>query len=183
MSFSGAKIYCFEPLRVPFEDLKKWAKEEKRVSAFNFALGDKEGEIEMFLHSEHDDSSSVLGTTETCEKIYAATKKQRKVSVPQITLDKAAEKLLKDSLVPEILVKVDVQGYEKHVISGGKEVLSRTKACILEVCSDRLYQGQTDFREIFLLMDSLGFTYIGNLEQVSATDGHVVHFDAVFIRK
>ncbi len=181
-AFPGAKIFCFEPLKAPFEDLEKWAKAQNgRVKAFNLALGDREGEEKMFLHKEHDDSSSMLGTTEECEKLYSFTKKQEVISVPLSTLDKVARE--KISLVPEILIKIDVQGYEDKVLGGSQETLKKSRACILEICSDKLYEGQTTFKNIFNIMDSSGFTYAGNLEQVKAPDGHVAHFDAVFLRK
>jgi hypothetical protein len=33
-----------------------------------------------------------------------------------------------------------------------------------------------------LLLDNLGFRYAGNLDQVYGEEGHVIFFDAVFVR-
>ena len=44
--FPEANIYCFEPVGEAFKELDKWARSRK-VEAFNFALGDFEGEIEI----------------------------------------------------------------------------------------------------------------------------------------
>lgn len=122
----------------------------------------------MFLHLDHNESSSMLETTEIEEKLWPITKRQRIDFVSQTTLDRIEKGLIGNALLPEILVKVDVQGYEDRVISGGIEFLKKVKACILEICVDQLYKGQTNFKEVFYLMDSLGFSYVGNLEQVSS---------------
>jgi len=65
-------------------------------------------------------------------------------------------------------------------VQGGQEVLRRTKACILEINLDTLYQDQADFRGLVSKLYDLGFVYGGNLEQVHAEDGHVIFLDAVF---
>jgi len=83
---------------------------------------------------------------------------------------------------PEILIKLDVQGYEDRVINGGREIFKMAKACILEVCLDKLYEGQTEFFKITELLYGLGFKYAGNLNQTYADDGHVIFIDAVFMR-
>jgi hypothetical protein len=33
------------------------------------------------------------------------------------------------------------------------------------------------------MLDTLKFNYAGNLAQIYAKDGHVIYFDAVFIKK
>ena len=48
--------------------------------------------------------------------------------------------------------------------------------------SDKLYEGQAEFKEITELLYDLGFKYAGNLEQVYANDGHVIYIDAVFVK-
>ena len=76
---------------------------------------------------------------------------------------------------------MDVQGFEDRVIRGGVEVIKKAVACIVEVSLDRFYLGQARFSDLVILMNDLGFDYAGNLEQVYASDGHVIYFDAVFI--
>lgn len=180
--FPEAHIFCFEPLHEPYNKLDKWAKTQKgKVTTFNLALGDREGNLEMFSHIEFSPSSSFLKTTEICESLYPFTQRQISIPVRITTLDKWF-KSLPTLLTPEILVKLDVQGYEDRVIRGGRETLSMSKACILEIILDELYENQATFRDIFLLLDELGYHYAGNLDQVYANDGHVIYLDAVFIK-
>ena len=181
-AFPNAYLYCFEPLKAPFEELKKWASEQNnRVTVFNLALGDSEGITKMFLLSEHNDSSSFLKSTVLAEALWPFMKKQELVSVKLTSLDKVVSNLSKP-FSPEILIKIDVEGYEDRVIQGGKKILAKTKACILEISLDFLHENQPSFKKIFSLMDELKFHYIGNLNQVYAKDGHIVCIDALFLK-
>jgi len=180
--FPDADIYCFEPLPVPFKELNKWAESQnKKVKIFNIALGDTEGTVEMLSHLEHTFSSSLLRTTEICERLYPFTKKQTTISVNLSTLDKVMDNL-SEPLVPDILIKLDVQGYEDRVIRRGVETFRKARACLLEVNLDKLYENQTTFKDIFFLLYDIGFHYAGNLEQVYTDDGHVIFIDAVFTK-
>ena len=179
--FPEADIYCFEPLPEPFKELKQWAKKQSRkVAAFNIALGENEGAFEMFNHADHSPSSSLLKTTKLCQEIYPFTQKQASISVKMTTLDKWSKGFA--TLRPEILIKLDVQGYEDKVIFGGRETFSMAKACILEVCLAQLYENQADFKDIVVLLSKLGYHYAGNLNQTLADDGHVMFIDAVFVK-
>ncbi len=180
--FPEANIYSFEPLLAPFKELKSWADSQNgRVKVFNIAVGDKEGEIEVFNHLDHSASSSILKTTNICEKLYPFTEKQNTIKVKLTTLDKAIDPL-SNELTSDILIKLDVQGYEDRVIRGGVETFDKAKACIVEVSLDQLYENQATFREIVLLLNKLRFRYVGNLSQIYANDGHVISIDAVFVR-
>jgi FkbM family methyltransferase len=180
--FPDAQIYCFEPIPAAFQKLDLWAKTmNNKVKCFNLALGDSEEEIEMFHHTGHSPSSSILKTTQTCESLYPFTKSQQPIKVKKTTLDNVVQKYA-ITLIPEILIKLDVQGYEDRVIRGGTETFSKARASILEVCLDELYENQATFQDISLLLNDLGFHYGGNLAQTYANDGHVIFIDAVFVK-
>ncbi|MFX0133936.1 MAG: FkbM family methyltransferase [Candidatus Hodarchaeota archaeon] len=181
--FPEALIYCFEPLPIAFKELNKWAeKQNGKVRAFNVAIGEREEEVEMFYHLEHSASSSILKTTDTCEELFPFTREQKSIRVKLTTLDKIMAKV-PVVLEPELIIKLDVQGYEKCVIDGGYETFSKARACIIEVSLDKLYENQTDFKDILLLLNKLGFRYIGNSNQVYGQDGHVIYFDSLFMKQ
>lgn len=178
--FPQASIYSFEPLPDPFNKLKQWEKQQDRIKVFNLALGDSIQTIEINNHLYFNQSSSILQTTQLCERIYPMVKKQQTILVQQSTLDQEISSLL-TPLSPDILIKLDVQGYEDRVIRGGMETFKQARACIVEISLDILYQEQADFKDIFWSLDQLGYRYAGNLDQVQGKDGHVRYFNAVFI--
>lgn len=112
--------------------------------------------------------------------MFPATKNKEWLRVKLLTLDHA---LQNEELEDQILIKLDVQGYEDRVIEGGKEIFAKATACILEISLDSLYEGQADFRGLSTQMDQMKYRYGGNLDQVHAEDGHVIYVDAVFLKR
>lgn len=178
--FPASHIYCFEPLKEAFEKLIAF-ENKSNITALNIALGDSEKQVQMFSHVNHNTSSSLLNTTELCEQLFPETQKQVSSLVSMTTLDKWAQNLSKP-LETEILVKLDVQGYEDRVLSGGMNTLIKAKACIIEVNAKKLYNNQANFKDLTTLLYSLGFHYAGNMQQYYDKDGFVIFFDTVFLR-
>jgi hypothetical protein len=83
----------------------------------------------------------------------------------------------------EILLKIDVQGYEDRVLNGAVRTISRCSLVLLEVSFVTLYDGQPLFDNIYTMMKNYGFNYCGNLEQyASSVDGRIMFADAIFER-
>lgn len=180
--FPLAHIYAFEPLPGPYAQLKLWARTRPgTVSTFNLALGESAKDVTMSLHIGHTSSSSLLEATRLNDAIYPETRQRSTVVVKQDALDDVLSRA-SAPLEREILVKLDVQGYEDRVIAGARRTLARARACILEVILDELYSGQAHFPDLVKSLSELGFRYAGNLEQNYAADGHVIFLDAVFVR-
>jgi len=177
-----AGLFCFEPLARPFSELEALATRDGSICAFNFALGESEGTAEMFEHLDHSPSSSLLRSTELNHHLYPQSRRKTAVTVAIKGLD-AAVKQVGIALKPEILIKLDVQGYEDRVIRGGRETFSRAHACLCEVSFDPLYNAQCTVGDIWNLLEEIGFTYKGNLNQAYAADGHVIFADCLFVRR
>lgn len=181
--FPNAELFCFEPLAGPFQELKSWADKQKNIklTAFNMAIGDVQGLRELYYHPDHSPSSSLLNSTDLLETVYPDTRRQERVTATLTTLDNAMVGLI-DNIQTDILIKLDVQGYEDRVIRGGRNTFDRAKAVLIEVNLDAFYEGQATFRDILLMLHELGYGYAGNLEQNYGDDGHVTFFDALFIK-
>ena len=178
--FPNAKIFCFEPLPEPYAELQHWAEHQGgRVVTMNVALGAESREVTMIMHEDHSSSSSILHTTEITGKLYPQTRKKREIQVKQKTLDEA---LSPNDLESNVLIKMDVQGYEDRVIAGGRYVFSKSHSCITEISLDTLYQGQATFSGLISEFSKLGYLYHGNIDQKYGDDGHCVFLDALFIR-
>jgi hypothetical protein len=125
-------------------------------------------------------SSLLAGTADLGRDIPAAAAVSQ-VSVPLLRLDD----ILADAGVDdELLIKMDVQGFEPQVIRGGPAAFRRASIVATEVCFCRpLYQGQPLFDDLYCTLRGLGFAFMGNAEQqASLTDARVVEADAIFER-
>jgi len=98
------------------------------------------------------------------------------------TLDAALAEAI-PSMKREILLKLDVQGYEDRVLRGAARILPRVHACLLEVCVDPLYVEQATFKDVVTLLAGFDLTYAGNLDQTLGQDGRVMWLDALFLRR
>ena len=180
--FPNAHVISFEPQPIAFRALEQFAaRRGGGMTCVNVALGDTDGVARMQVHVDWDFSSSLLSTTPLAHQLYPFQQQQTTIDVRLTTLDAYFE-TPSQQLVPDILVKIDAQGYDDRVIRGGRSVFERARACIVEINLDQLYDRQGSFKDIFGLLDELGYRYVGNLDQTYATDGHVVFIDAVFVR-
>jgi FkbM family methyltransferase len=181
-NFPRCNVYCFEPLDAPFSALRAWAKTKgTQIKCYQLALGEYEGQTEMYLHVDHDESSSLLQASGTCHALYPQTVAERRIKINVSTLDK----ILIDELQHhsgDIFLKLDVQGFEDRVLKGGTNVLKLCRAVLLEISLDKLYENQADFYQLTDFMYRAGFRYAGNLNQILAKDGHVIFLDALYIK-
>ena len=181
--FPKAEIHSFEPLAEPYQALKQWAATEKsRIRTYNFAVGHSSQTTKINHHIDHDVSSSMLQRTDIGLSHYPVMERTQEVSIEIKRLDDIFTERPgpKDE---EILLKVDVQGYEEQVLDGGAKLLKFCDIVILEISMEQLYKGQADFRQLCNKLGKYGFVYDGNLGQYHADDGHVIFVDALFRRK
>lgn len=177
--FPEATLYSFEPLKDCYEELLVQFKNVPQFQAFNVALGDETGIVEMH-RSEYSPSSSLLSMNDLHKTSFPYTKKEILQKVDLVCLDDIASRL---ELRKPMLVKLDVQGYEDKVISGGKSVIGQADIVITELSVEQLYDGQPLFDEIYKTMTSMGFQYRGNYDQLcSPDDGRVLQVDGIFTR-
>lgn len=180
--FPKATVYSFEPLPAAFSALGEVSRQDPRIKPFNLAVSDRSGEQTIFLHSDRDDASSFLKSTETYERQFGHSRRQEEVVVKTETLDGLGASVLKDA-PGEMLVKMDVQGFENRVIAGGRAFLPKASLCVAEISLVPLYEGQATFKDILEAMDGMGFDYAGNFDQVRGQDGRVIYLDALFLKR
>lgn len=177
-----ARVIAFEPLPRPFERLNRWAARQRgRAVARRLALGTDDRELVMHHHIDHDPSSSVLPTTPLNAALYPKMRNQEIVKVRQTTLDRA---LATEAEGPEleILLKMDVQGYEDRVLQGAPETIAKVKACLLEVGTLPLYESQASFEGLVAQLAKSGLRFAGVVDQVHDGRGKAIYVDALFLR-
>lgn len=182
----------FEP---DLEEIRKmqdseWSKEFRATTFFDKALSDEVGEVRLNITSADTNTSVLTPNMNTTERYNMA--KWRVVDsckVEAITLDKVFENRIGS---PD-WIKIDVQGYEYEVLTGGKELLKDVSCVVAEVSFFELYSGQSMFSEIEQLMRSHGLKFYGFIERQmrstkrldkenKRTRERMMQADAVFFR-
>jgi FkbM family methyltransferase len=173
-----ARIYSFEPLEVCYKELKKL--KIGNFEAFDIALSDINGELE-FHKNEHLPSSSALSMTDLHKQNYPYTVNNSLIKVKCIRLDDIATKL---NIQDNLLVKIDVQGLENRVVTGGENTIRRARILIIETSFQVLYAGQPLFEDIYDLLKR-DFKYMGSWEKsrTSQIDGSPLFEDSIFLNK
>lgn len=175
-----AKIYSFEPLKDCYDILvQNLEKEGIQSKAFNFALGEENGETVIKLNN-FSPSSSILPITKEHEKLYPKSKEMNERKIIIRKLDDVAKEL---EITNDILIKIDVQGFEDKVIKGGSNIISKAKIILVENSFIPLYEGQSLFGDIHKLLSELGFNYSGHGDQHwNEKTGELVYEDSIYTK-
>lgn len=177
--FPYAQIYAFEPLTDCFKGVERRFAHDSRFRVFNTALGDTDGATKIERSSFHP-SSSLRAMAQLHKDLYPKSATTTSEKIEMRRLDSLAPDLL---LTPDVLVKMDVQGFEDRVITGGRNTLTQARVLIIETSFVRLYENQPLFGDIHDMMRSLGFAYHGNCgEHFSPKTGERIYEDSVFKR-
>src|SRR3990167_9150496 len=64
----------------------------------------------------------------------------------------------------DLMIKLDVQGYEDRVLKGGMHTVENAKIIIIEVSFFELYANQILFSGIYNTLTNAGYKYIGDLD-------------------
>lgn len=177
-----AMIYAFEPLSSAYPILLKNTAPIQRFKAFNIALGDYKGAGKIHRH-EFSPASSILKVSDTSIEAYPYIGNS---VVEEIAIDKLDDFILANNLCiePEILIKMDVQGFEDKVIAGGLEIIKKSKIIIIEVEFQEMYDEQALFDDTYIRLRELGLRFKGIINTVLHPDSGIpLYADAVFTRK
>ncbi len=178
--FQNAKIYAFEPLPACFKILQEKILNKSHVKAFNVAIGNQNSE-ETIWESSFAKSSSMLPMGDTHKTNFPWTAGAKPQIVRVAKLDDYLDEM---EIIPPLLLKIDVQGYEDKVLLGASNILGMTDIIIIEVSFIPLYEDQVMFPQIYKILTEAGFEFAGNLGQRdSPIDGSILQADALFCRK
>lgn len=153
--FPSARIKSYEPVSSNFVELVKNCSHLKNQQSFQFALGDKVKDMEIYLqsgsviHSLREDLNKPVGTS------------PKKEVIRQVTIDS----ILRNDTNPKIdLLKIDVEGYELSVLKGASTCLERKcfDFIYLEVGLDGRFNS---IESIFQVLAPLGYLPFAFYEQ------------------
>jgi len=122
------KIFAFEPEERNLELLKQASQKYKFATSMvsiAAAVGDKEGQIELWHNEAHNGDHRIL-TDELKKQLHGPIKIQK---MPIVTVDNYLKKLGGDC--PVSFIKIDVQGYELAVCRGMIETLTQNPDMVI----------------------------------------------------
>ncbi len=181
LAFPEVRVYSFEPLPDVFKTLAATAAKRDRITAFPIALGDADGP-EIIYRSENTGSSSILPMRVEHEQHFPGTGTAGKEEIDVRTLDGLVGSG-EVELVPPVLMKIDVQGFEDRVLKGAEKTLPAIESLIVELSLQELYEGQRLLPELRQWIEERGFIFQGHFtEGRSKATGEIVQVDALFTR-
>lgn len=148
-----ADIFAFEPIPECHGRTQKRFAGDARFKLFNLALGDRKAEAK-FSVSVDTGASSLLPMSSTQAHYFPGSLERHEIVVPVETLDTV---IAGEKLRTPYLLKVDVQGYEHQVLSGGAETLAGATMVLLEASYEPFYEGQRLFDDVYELLRQHGF--------------------------
>jgi FkbM family methyltransferase len=176
----AGKIVSFEPLSSAFARLEWLAAEDPTWSVTHLALGEHDGSAEINIAANSLSSSLLpMGRRHLDSAPESAYVGQEKVRSAR--LDSIWDEVVGGAERPWL--KLDVQGYEMHVLRGAGERLDEVHAVQPELSLVPLYEGDTPWRYVVDWLGERGFCLAGVEPGFEAPDsGRMLQFDGIFIR-
>lgn len=159
-----AFVLSFEPRPMAFKLLSEVVSRYKKARCLNIALGDVKGAYQMDEVFEPEIKSGGASSFLKRNDIPAgADIHQIIVKIKKLN---DLDQFFPDFDFTNLFVKIDVEGFAKHVIDGGEKILSQAHAILIEVNRGYRYEPDTTIHsDIVERLDLLGFKYCGHTVQ------------------
>ena len=170
------KLIMIEPMPDAFAVLEQKFRNDGRVQLHNVAIGERDS-IETLKITRDGTGASLLQPREEMLALIGRNwTVTSEIQVKMTTLDR----LLVD--LPEVsLLKIDVQGYEKAVLGGAKQTLTKTKFLLIELNFMPQYDGGSWFGEIHqILTVDCGF-FLANASAPQVLNGRASMVNGLYV--
>jgi FkbM family methyltransferase len=180
-AFPDAIIHSFEPSPESFAALVSHVAHLPNVKPVNLALGDTIGERTLHLNQFSPTNSLLKNASELMDDSTAQLMKP--VAELAISVRTVDDYCRSEEIEFIDLLKMDVQGFELHVLRGAQASLAAEKVAMLylEICFEHLYEGQASFSRVYDCLIESGFQFVDFYDQVRAPHHALRWCDALFI--
>ena len=174
------QIVSFEPLNSAVVDLRKAAEQDNNWQVRHHACGAKDGE-EIIHVAANSQSSSFLPMRSRHLQVFPDSRYVGTEIVEVRRLDTIFHEVA--SAQAKIWLKMDVQGFETQVLEGAAAILHRIDLIQTEVSLEPLYDGETTFVDLIVLMKQKGFELIALESYLSdPATSHLLQVECIFRR-
>jgi FkbM family methyltransferase len=155
----GAQVHAFEPYPESFEATRTSYGSDPRVKLNQVGVGDAAGELTFNVFGESKVSNSFLAPeSQAWDTLRYHTGELTQIKVPVTTVDAY---VAAQGLKSIYLAKIDVQGYELHVLRGAEKSLPMIDHIFVEAGIERLYKDAPRFTDVFEFLTARGFHLAG----------------------
>ena len=148
LRFPNASIHSFEPIAEAFDSLRKNVRSLGNVTPHNFALGDATGHVRMEIDPGDSERNRIVEESASRARFEECSIK---------TLDDVCAEL---SLSRIDFLKIDVEGYESHVLNGATRLFKRGQIASVYAEVDFLRKGlHANFFEIHEFFERNDFIF------------------------
>jgi FkbM family methyltransferase len=175
-----AQIYAFEPIPDCFQHTTRAFAGDRNFKIHNVALGERKGVANFTVASVDTGASSLLPVSAGQKKYFPQTLQSHTIEVPIDTLDNV---MSTEQLRAPYLLKIDVQGYEYQVLSGGLKTLQQAELILLEASYVPFYEGQKLFDGVYDLLRQHKFRLSDTFNMMHSPEtGAALQGDFIFVK-
>jgi FkbM family methyltransferase len=172
-------VISFEPQAAAYAAVDAASRRDDRWNAHNLALGDEDGEAILNIAYPSSRSSLLAPGAGDAARGHVSFVATERVATKRLD-DVVDESLLS---ARNVLLKLDVQGFEWQVLQGGARTLQRVAGVQIEMGLVERYDGERLFPEIVARLEEMGFLLARVIPGVgTANDGRLLHLDGIFVR-
>lgn len=147
------KVYAFEPNPELYSSLDKVINRNKlsNIISYPIALGEAEGNLKLRIPKVNKGKGSLVRHAEA---------NNEDVDVVDVPVKRLSKVLENESIESIKFIKIDVEGFEAEVLSGGSEILENIPPqCILFEFNHSELQGTVAEQPIFHLLSRYGYKF------------------------
>jgi FkbM family methyltransferase len=174
--YPDAKVISFEPVPEVFQKLRSNVGGKGNISIHNLALGAESGTIDFYVNN-HSHASSALVISDRQKTEIPETSNTVKT---QVRVEKLSDFLNVRQLKGPILLKLDVQGYEKNVLEGALSALPAIDFLVFEASFVHMYQGEPLFDEMHSFLKQNGFELVSPVGYLSGRSNAILQMDFLY---
>jgi FkbM family methyltransferase len=177
--YPAAGIHSFEPIPAVYNTLQQNTRKQPLIRTYNFALGSSTGTLEFYCNN-YSLASSALHVSSLQQQLMPQTAAANQIKVPVKCMDDLLPGM---QIKSPVLLKLDVQGFEKEVLKGAIRSLGQIDYLLFEASFVPMYEGEPLFDEMHNYVKELGFEFIAPVGFLQTDALQILQMDLLYKRK
>jgi FkbM family methyltransferase len=175
-------IVSLEPIPALVAQLRAASANDPKWEVRHLALGRTAGRARFYV-TTNTEFSSFLTVNRDAYDFGEMTDVRESINVDVDTLDTLVPEIMERFGVRNIHLKLDTQGYDLEVLTGGERILDSIASLQTELAVCRIYDGMPDFREVSRYIEEHDFIIS---QFLPSNEGHfpiLVDFDCCALHR